>query len=116
MGTPINERSDLFVRGEFLSTEATMEAWTMTDVFVTPDALDTDPSLAVIDNDWSQVDEFSNVDVQRIDITFGGRWRGASGWGFEAGYTLTDYDDNDPILEDETGLYSAFSAYVSRSF
>ncbi|GAB4368241.1 MAG: hypothetical protein Kow0062_01230 [Acidobacteriota bacterium] len=116
IGTPLDERTDLFVRGLYTRTRASMDPWSMTSVFVTPDALTTDPTLAPLLNDWTIVDELSDVDVQRFDVTLGARWRGASGWGVEVGYTLTDYDDRDPILEDETGLYSAFTAMVSRSF
>ncbi|NJN63667.1 MAG: hypothetical protein HC882_01500 [Acidobacteria bacterium] len=116
IGTPVDDRTDLFLSAEYLGAKAGMDAWRMTSVFVTPDALETDPTLSVVDNDWTFVDEFSDVDVRRLDFTFGARWRNPNGWGLEASYTLTDYDDDDPILEDETGLYSAFSAFVSRSF
>ena len=100
----------------YARTRASMDPWNLTSVLKTPDALVTDPSMAAVFNDWTIVDELSDVDVQRFDVTFGARWRGAAGWGVEIGYTLTDYDDRDPIIEDETGLYSALTAMVSRAF
>ncbi|MDQ7088372.1 MAG: hypothetical protein Q9Q13_11195 [Acidobacteriota bacterium] len=99
-----------------------METWSMQGVI--PDPL-TDGSGAVIFDladyeallrDWTPVAGYSNVDVNRLDLTLGTRYRGAGGWGVELSLLWTDYQDDDPILEDETGRYSRFMALVGKRF
>ncbi len=66
--------------------------------------------------DWRVVSELSDVSVRTWDVNLGARWRLPSGYGLELGWTMTDYKDNDPILEDESGRYNVLSMMVSKTF
>lgn len=66
--------------------------------------------------DFELVYEFSDVDVVRRDLTLGLRADLGAGWGAETTWVYTNYDDSDPILEDETGEYSRSTFLLSRTF
>jgi hypothetical protein len=93
-----------------------MEEWHLEATFPTPDALETDPTLEVIFREWEPINEYSDVDVSRLDLSAGTRIRSPWGVDFEVFYTATDYDDDDPILENHTGEYSSFTGLVSKRF
>ncbi|HHN73965.1 MAG TPA: hypothetical protein ENK10_01925 [Acidobacteria bacterium] len=66
--------------------------------------------------DWTPVAGYSNIDVDRLDLTVGARYRRADGWGVELSWLWTDYRDDDPILEDESGRFSRLLALIGKSF
>jgi hypothetical protein len=104
--------------GSLTRVDAMMEEWNLeaTPLVAAELADPTSELHEAIYNDWSIVDDLSEVDVERFDVTLGARVRGQSGWGFELAGTFTNYQDNAPILEDETGQYLSLSTLVSRSF
>lgn len=69
-----------------------------------------------INDDWSFVHELSNVDVRRWELGLGARFRLAKGFGLQVSGKMTDYKDEDPILEDETGRYFNLLSLLSYSF
>ncbi len=87
-----------------------MDRWNLSAPYGSP----TEEGLVY--RDWDVVNGLSDVSVNAWDLSLGARWRLPTGYGFELAWTLTDYDDNDPILEDESGRYNVLSAYVSKSF
>jgi len=66
--------------------------------------------------DFSWVNELSDIDVERGEITFGGRFVLGSDFLLDVFYSLVDYNDNDPILEDDTGTYQVLWANVGWRF
>lgn len=104
------ERAEIFVKGDWMSTDAGMEGWNLKAVW---------PGAALptmILNDWSVVPELSDVEATRYDFVVGGRYRTPGGFGLQLSYFLSKYDDDDPILEDETGSYQSIVALVGKSF
>lgn len=106
-----------------MTTTADMDNWNMN--LVAPDPLlDPDTGDVIFDltdyeavsRDWSQIAGYSNVDVSRLDLGIGARYHSSTGWGVELSYLWTDYDDNDPILEDETGKYSQTMLLIGKHF
>ncbi len=87
-----------------------MDRWDMFAPYGSP------VGASFLSRDWKMVNELSDVSVRTWDLNLGARWRLPSGYGLELGWTLTDYHDNDPILEDESGRYNVLSVMVSRSF
>ena len=76
----------------------------------------TPADASFIYRDWRVVNELSDVSVRTWDVSLGARWRLPTGYGVELGWTMTNYKDNDPILEDESGRYNVLSMMVSKSF
>ncbi len=72
------------------------------------------PSVSNLD--WSPVDEMSDVSATRIGASAGIRYRSEEGYGLEISASLVDYNDNDPILEDETGSFNRFTVLASKAF
>jgi hypothetical protein len=107
------------MNGSFTQVDASMERWRLEATPIVAAGIEaagpSDP-LHAIYREWGFVHDFSNVDVQRFDGTFGARHRLDTGWAFELAYTYTDYEDFDPILEDETGTYSSVMGLVGKAF
>jgi hypothetical protein len=99
------------VSGGYVTASGSMNRWRLG--FVGSEELLAEPN---INTDWTVVDELSNVDVSRLDLGVGGRWRTGRGLGFEIAGRYTDYSDDDPILEDETGKFYSVTTLVSYGF
>ncbi len=65
---------------------------------------------------WSPVPEMSDLDIQRLGVNAGIRYRGEKGYGLEFNISITDYTDDDPILEDESGTFSRYTVMFSRLY
>ena len=98
------ERAEIFVKGDWMSTDAGMEGWNLKTVW---------PGAALpttILNDWSVVPELSDVEATRYDFVVGGRYRTPGGFGlqlFFLGYPmhfdwtwLTDFAKSSPARFD----------------
>ena len=66
--------------------------------------------------DFSWVNQLSDIDVERTTITIGGRFNPASDFLLDVFYSLVDFNDSAPILEDDTGKYQVIWANVGWRF
>ena len=68
------------------------------------------------DLDWSPVAEMSDINVDRMALGAGLRFRSDSGLGLELTASVNDYNDDNPYLEDESGTFNRVMAVFSKSF
>lgn len=111
MGTPLGENGEFFFSGSWLEATGAMKRWALAHA-VAEELL----AEANINTDWSIVHELSDVDVRRWELGLGARFRFKNGFGFQLSGKMTDYKDQDPILEDETGRYFNLLSLLSYSF
>lgn len=116
VGTTLSENLEAYLGAEYRTFDATMSDFDLREVYADPDAVPSDPFFDHVDNDWSSIPGFSDVDLKAYDVTLGLRYRGMSGWGWSGEYMVSRYDDEEPILEDETGTWSRFTLLLSKSF
>lgn len=80
---------------------------------ITQEAADT---LGFEDYDFSGVNEYSDVDLSRFEISGDLDWKVFRSMGVIFGFLYSDYQDDDPYLADTTGTYSWVCAGVSFHF
>ena len=116
LGAPIDDRIEAFASAGYTQADACKETWTLATVAPAPLPgfdLANNPNLLL---DWSEVRDYTDIDVSRFDLGLGARYRSSGGYGLELSYLWTDYADREPILEDETGQYSRITMLASKSF
>ena len=110
---PVMERMSFYLNGEYSTFEASMSEWLNFETYFNGDLATLLPHT---DLDWRSVNEMSDVDVTRFVLGTGLRYRSEAGFGYELNWTMADYDDDAPYLEDETGSLKRLTMLVSKSF
>lgn len=67
------------------------------------------------DYDLSTVDEYSDLDIQQIDLSVGANYQVDDNFSLGLGFTYLRYDDDEPYLYDGTGeayIYNVNMTYV----
>jgi long-subunit fatty acid transport protein len=83
---------------------------TYTDAEAEMDQIDfSSNALAGYDFDLSTVDEYSDLDIQQIDLSVGANYQVDDNFSVGLGFTYLRYDDDEPYLYDGTGV-----AYISN--
>lgn len=111
LGFPVSARAELYADWSWTSSEASMET-----LFMTP----LDPALEAVlgqaNLDFTDVRYYSDIDVERSDLSLGARFTLANGMLFDVGWTYVDYQDDAPILEDQSGSFSVVHGSVGWRF
>jgi hypothetical protein len=102
---------EVYANYSIVSTEATMKTIRFPSLDPAVDA-----ALPRSDLDFEDTHRLSDIDVIRRDITVGGQLALDSGLMVDLGYSLVDYEDQDPILVDETGEYQVIYGSVGWRF
>jgi hypothetical protein len=109
-GVPFGKMVELYGDYSIMTTQASMNniVW------------DFDPSqianLPLAQMDFSMVNNLSNIDVRRDNVTVGVKAALSSGLLLNLGYQWNDYEDRDPILDDQTGNYQVIYGSVGWNF
>ena len=109
-GVPFGKALELYADYSIMTTQASMNdlVW------------DYDPAqianLPLAQMDFSMVNNLSNIDVRRDNVTVGVKAALDSGLLLNLGYQWNDYDDKDPILDDQTGNYQVVYGSVGWHF
>jgi hypothetical protein len=88
----------------------------MATIFMSPLASDLDAVLPQANLDFTDIRYYSDIDVERTDFSLGARFTLANGVLFDVGWTYVDYDDDAPILEDQSGSFSVVHGSVGWRF
>jgi hypothetical protein len=108
---PVTERASFYADYTFMQTTGTMDAVHFAEL---------DPAVAAVltaqDMEFGTIHELSDVDVERDDFTVGFNLNTPQGFLFQVAYMWVDYEDNDPILTDESGEYDVIWASVGWRF
>lgn len=90
---------------------------TYTDAAAEMDQIDfSSNALAGYDFDLSTVDEYSDLDIQQIDLSVGANYQVDDNFSVGLGFTYLQYDDDEPYLYDGTGQAYISSVNVSYVF
>jgi hypothetical protein len=111
LGFPIHKRVELFGDFSYMSTEASMDS-----IMFAPLEAGVVAALPRDDVDFSTVHLLSNIEVERTEVSVGGNFTFKPGLLLQIGYSLIDYEDDDPILVDESGEYQVVFASLGWVF
>lgn len=109
-GVPFGKAIELYADYSIATTNASMNniVW------------DFDPAqianLPLAQMDFSMVNNLSNIDVRRDNLTLGLKYALDSGLLVNLGYQWNDYQDKDPILDDQSGNYQTLYGSVGYRF
>lgn len=108
---PFSDRASFYADYTYMQTTGTMDAVHFAELEGAAAA-----ALANHDMEFEAIHELSDVDVERDDFTVGFNLNTPQGFLFQLAYMWVDYDDNDPILTDESGEYDVIWASVGWQF